>query len=137
ANNNVACRVGLAVLEALTSGDLCAEAARKGERLLARLERMAERHPAVVAAVRGKGLMSAIELRSLDERGAFLSFLTHQGLYPYAVAATIAELASVLVLPTLGAANVLRVSPPLVISDGDLETALDGIESVVAALDRH
>jgi len=137
ANNNVACRVGLAVLEALTGGDLCAEAARKGERLLARLERMAERHPAVVAAVRGKGLMSAIELRSLDERGAFLSFLTHQGLYPYAVAATIAELTSVLVLPTLGGANVLRVSPPLVISDGDLETGLDGIESVVAALDRH
>jgi acetylornithine/succinyldiaminopimelate/putrescine aminotransferase/predicted amino acid dehydrogenase len=137
ANNNVACRVGLAVIEALTSGGLCAEAARKGRRLLTRLARMAEQYPAVVAATRGKGLMSAIELRPTGDRGAFLSFLTHQGLYPYAVAATIAELASVLVLPTLGANGVLRVAPPLVISDDELETAMDGIESVLALLDRN
>jgi acetylornithine/succinyldiaminopimelate/putrescine aminotransferase/predicted amino acid dehydrogenase len=137
ANNNVACRVGLAVVEALTSGGLCAEAARKGQRLLARLEHMAERYPAVVAAIRGKGLMSAIELRTLGERGAFLSFLTHQGLYPYAVAATIAEMAAVLVLPTLGATSVIRVAPPLVISDDELETAMNGIESVLGLLDRN
>jgi acetylornithine/succinyldiaminopimelate/putrescine aminotransferase/predicted amino acid dehydrogenase len=137
ANNNVACRVGLAVLEALTSGGLCAEAARKGERLLGRLRQMAERHPGIVATVRGRGLMSAIELRSLAERGALLSFLTHQGLYPYAVAATIAEIASVLVLPTLGAENVIRVAPPLVISDEQIDAAMDGIESVLDLLDRN
>jgi Aminotransferase class-III len=136
ANNNVACRVGLAVIDALTSGGLCAEAARKGRHLLTRLERMAERYPAVAAAIRGKGLMSAIELRPLGERGAFLSFLAHQGLYPYAIAATIAEMASVLVLPTLGATSVILVAPPLVISDSELETAMNGIESVLGLLDR-
>lgn len=136
ANNNVACRVGLAVLEALTSGGLSDDAARKGERLLARLGQLAQQHPRIVAAVRGRGLMGAIELRPLGEEGAFLSFLTHQGLYAYAVAATVAERASVLVLPTLGTGNVIRVAPPLVISDDELEMAMDGIEAVCSLLDR-
>ncbi len=51
------------------------------------------------------------------------------------MAATIAETASVLVLPTLGDANVLRMTPPLVISDAELELAVDGIASVCARLD--
>ncbi len=136
ANNNVACRVGLAVLDALTRGGLCDDVARKGERLLARLTRLAERYPGIIAGVRGRGLMTAIELRPVgDDEGAFLSFLQHQGLYAYAVAATVAENASVLVLPTLGDGNVIRVAPPLVISDDELDIAVDGIESVCDVLD--
>lgn len=137
ANNNVACRVGLAVLDALTRGGLCDDAARKGARLLARLAQLAERYPKIIAAVRGRGLMTAIELRPPgDDEGAFLSFLKYQSLYAYAVAATVAENASVLILPTLGTSPVLRVAPPLVISDQELDLALDGIESVCDSLDR-
>ncbi|HEV3112376.1 MAG TPA: aminotransferase class III-fold pyridoxal phosphate-dependent enzyme [Candidatus Binataceae bacterium] len=137
ANNNIACRVGLAVLDELTGGGLCRDAARKGKCLAARLERLAGRFPRIVKAVRGRGLMTAIELRPLSDCSAFLSFLTHQGLYSYAVAATIAEMASVLVLPTLGTANVLRVAPPLVITEQQIEAAMDGIETVVSRLDRN
>lgn len=136
ANNNVACRVGLAVLDALTRGGLCEEAARKGEHLRARLTELAARYPRIIAEVRGRGLMSAIELRPLgDDAGAFLSFLKHQGLYAYAVAGAVAEIASVLILPTLGSSNVLRMAPPLVISDEELDVAVDGINSVCALLD--
>ncbi|HEV3255806.1 MAG TPA: aminotransferase class III-fold pyridoxal phosphate-dependent enzyme, partial [Gemmataceae bacterium] len=138
ANNNVACRAGRAVLDALTRGGLCRQAARQGERLLARLVRLAARYPRVIAAVRGRGLMAAIELRPPgDGDGSFLSFLRHHGLYAYAVASTLAETASVLVLPTLGEANVLRLTPPLVISDQELDLALDGIERVCGQLDRN
>ena len=137
ANNNVACRVGLAVLDALTEEGFCDEVARKGERLLARLNALAARYPRIIASVRGRGLLSAVELRPVpDDEGAFLSFLKHQGLYAYAVAATIAELASVLVLPALGDAGVIRIVPPLVIADADLELGLDGIERVCALLNR-
>jgi acetylornithine/succinyldiaminopimelate/putrescine aminotransferase/predicted amino acid dehydrogenase len=138
ANNNVACRVGLAVLDTLARRGLCEEAARKGERLLARLRRLAHRYPRIIADVRGRGLLTAIELRPLgDVEGAFLSYLDHQGLYAYAVAATVAENASVLVQPALGGSNALRVTPPLVISDRELDHALDGIEAVCDALDRN
>lgn len=134
ANNNVACRVGLTVLDVLTSG-LCEEVRHKGEYLLGRLRRMADRYPRVIAEVRGRGLMTAIELRTLGEvEGAFLSYLDHQGLYAYAVAATVAEDASVLVLPTLGSGSVIRVTPPLIITRAELDRAVDGIEAVCDAL---
>jgi acetylornithine/succinyldiaminopimelate/putrescine aminotransferase/predicted amino acid dehydrogenase len=136
ANNNVACRVGRAVLDALTEGGLCREAARKGERLLAGLGHIARRYPRVVAAVRGRGLLCALELRPATD-GAFLSFLHYHGLYAYAVAGVLAEQASVLALPTLGERPVLRVAPPLVITDAELDLALIGIESVCEQLDRN
>jgi len=135
ANNNVACRVGVAVLDALTAGGLCREAMRKGEILLGRLARLAARYPDVIAATRGRGLLTAIELRPPgDDAGAFLSFVHHQGLYAYAVAATIAERASVLVLPALGDSNVIRVMPPLVIGADELDEALEGLDTVCARL---
>jgi acetylornithine/succinyldiaminopimelate/putrescine aminotransferase/predicted amino acid dehydrogenase len=134
ANSNLASRVGLAVLEQLTP-DFCAEVARKGRYVSMRLEAMARRHPRVIAAVRGRGLLSAIELaRGETGEGLFLSYLRHQGLYGFVVASTIAEVASVLVAPTLGDSNVLRFAPPLTITDSELRLALDGIESAVARL---
>jgi acetylornithine/succinyldiaminopimelate/putrescine aminotransferase/predicted amino acid dehydrogenase len=138
ANNNVSCRVGRAVLDALTRGGLCAEAGRKGERLLTRLGQLAERYPRVVAEVRGRGLLCAVELLppSADD-GFFLSFLCRHGLYAYAVAATLAENASVLVLPALGETPVLRLAPPLVITDAELDLACAGMEEVCAHLERN
>jgi acetylornithine/succinyldiaminopimelate/putrescine aminotransferase/predicted amino acid dehydrogenase len=132
ANNNLACRVGLAVLDEL---DTLTETARKGERLLAGLRRIAARYGRAVAEVRGRGLLCALELRPSCE-GLFLSYLAHQGLYAYAVAATLAERCSVLLLPTLGEAPVLRVAPPLIITDEQIDLIVDALESVCAQLDR-
>lgn len=134
ANNNLASRVGLAVLEQLTPA-FCAEVDRKGRYVSTRLEAMARRHPGVIAAVRGRGLLCAIELaRGAKDDGLFVSYLRHQGLYGFVVASTIAEVASVLVAPTLGDGNVLRFAPPLTITDSELQIALDGIESALGHL---
>jgi acetylornithine/succinyldiaminopimelate/putrescine aminotransferase/predicted amino acid dehydrogenase len=138
ANNNVACRVGLAVLEALTAGGLAEAAARKGARLQAGLADLARRYPDTIAAVRGVGLLTAIELRGPDRgAGGVLSFLDHQGLHAYAVAATLAETASVLVLPALGDAHVLRVTPPLVVSDDELDLAVARLGDVCRRLEAN
>ena len=136
ANNNVACAVGLAALGALTSPGFCEAVAEQGAHLLARLERMAERYPRIVADARGRGLLCALELRAPDaDDGYFLSFLHQQGLYAYAVAGVIGELASLLVLPTLGRAPVLRLAPPLTITREQLDWGLDGLESVLELLE--
>src|SRR5262249_23520063 len=136
ANNNIACRVGRAVLAALTTDGFCAEVARKGERLLAGLRRVTERCPGVIAAVRGRGLLAAVELRpgSADD-GIFLSFLSNHGLYAYAVAAALAEETGVLMLPTLGEAPVLRVAPPLVIDDDEIDLAVGALEYICSRLE--
>jgi len=135
ANNNVACKVGLAVLHTLAHDGFCEHVSRLGARLMERLEQMGRRYPQIIAAVRGRGLMSAIELRRpAEQQGTFLSYLANQGIYSYAVAAAIAELGSVLVLPTLGKSDVIRITPPLVITDQELDTALDAIDKVFKAL---
>jgi acetylornithine/succinyldiaminopimelate/putrescine aminotransferase/predicted amino acid dehydrogenase len=138
ANNNIACRVGRVVLDSLTRGGICRAVAQHGEYLCGRLEQLPHKFPRIIAAARCRGLLAAIELRvpSVDE-GYFMSFLAHQNLYAYAVAATVAENASVLILPTLGETPVLRIAPPLVINRTELAQALDGIEAVCAQLSQN
>jgi acetylornithine/succinyldiaminopimelate/putrescine aminotransferase/predicted amino acid dehydrogenase len=135
ANNNVGCRVGLAVLGELQA--LSPLVAQKGLRLQAGLAELAARFPTVIAAVRGQGLLGGIELRPVHpDAGMLLSYLQHQGLYAYAVASTIAEMAGVLVLPTLSESNVLRVAPPLTITAAEIDEALAGIAEVCEQLAR-
>jgi predicted amino acid dehydrogenase len=138
ANNNVACAVGRAVLRALVDGDLPAQAQRRGERLGAGLRRLRARYPRVVADVRGRGLLWALELAPADDRQSLmLGYLQHHGLYAYAAAGVLAARSAVLVLPTLGTTNVLRVAPPLVVSDEQIDLILDGLESLCAQLARN
>lgn len=137
ANHNLACRVGLAVLRELTDGGLIAEAARKGAILQARLRDLAAQHPGVVAEVRGKGLLAALELKPPpDGSGFFLSYFRYQGLYAYAAAQALAERHGVLVLPSLGSGEVLRLSPPLTISEAEIDQALDALDSICTLLAR-
>src|SRR5262249_41060135 len=52
------------------------------------------------------------------------------------VAAMIAERSGVLVLPTMGESNVLRLAPPLVVSDAEIARALAALDDVCALLER-
>jgi acetylornithine/succinyldiaminopimelate/putrescine aminotransferase/predicted amino acid dehydrogenase len=138
ANNNVACKVGLAVLHELTQGGVCANAAERGQHLQARLERMARLFPRTIKDARGRGLLGALELRPINANESyFTAFLSGQGLYAYAVAGVVAELASVLILPTLGKRPVLRIAPPLTISGHDLDSGMDALEAVFAQFERN
>ena len=138
ANNNIACKVGLAVLHELTQGGLCEAAAERGEHLYARLERMAKFFPRMIRAVRGRGLLCALELRPVGaDQSYILSFLHNQALYAYAIAGVLAESASVLVLPTLGKRPVLRFAPPLTISEQELDEGMDALEEIFADLEKN
>ncbi len=137
ANNNLACRAGLAVLETLTTEGFCDAVKTKGELLLAGLHAMAERYPTIVAEVRGRGLLTALELRPpAQDAGMLLSYLYHQRLYAYGFASTLAERESVLVLPTLGDSNVIRIAPPLTISHAQIKTALAALDAVLGLFAR-
>jgi acetylornithine/succinyldiaminopimelate/putrescine aminotransferase/predicted amino acid dehydrogenase len=136
ANNDAACRVGLAVLDALE--DLGDAVARRGERLLDRLRALQLRHPRVLADTRGRGLLAAVELCALDaEAGSFLGYFDHQGLLAYAAAAAMAERSGVLVLPSLGDGRVLRFAPPLIVGDEDIDRAVDALADLCVLLERR
>jgi len=116
--NPLACAAGLAVLEILnhrdtenTENDLIARARMCGEQVMAHLrERLPEK---AVREVRGRGLMIGIELRG--KVAPVLKMLQARGL---------------LALPA--GPGVLRLLPPLVISDDDMWQAVTIIEETLS-----
>ncbi len=114
--NPLACAAALGAIEEMESLDLVARAREVEARVRARLEKIAAEHP-VVAEVRGRGAMLAIELcrpGTLEPdaaRAAAVSAYCHrQGVVT-------------LTCGTWG--NVFRFLPPLSISDALLEEAFD------------
>ena len=99
--NPLACAAALANINVLIEERLPERAARMGERLLAGLRRACVGHDAIVVDVRGKGLMLALEFVN-DELGFALGKLMLER--------------GVLVSGTLVNARVIRVEPPLTIT---------------------
>ncbi len=108
--NPLACAVGREVIAMLRTGEYQTRAAALGDLMHARLSALPE---SVVSAVRGRGLWAGIEFTSLPGR-------------------TVCErLAARGVLAKETHGNVIRLAPPLVISEDDLSWGLDRIEEAV------
>ena len=123
--NAVACAAAVATLDVIESEGLLANAARQGERLLAGLRQAAEGH-GCVAEVRGRGLMIGIELAQgpeLTPRPDLAKGILHEAFDRK------------LLLLTCGTyGQVVRVIPPLVTTDDELETAIGVISESLAAV---
>ena len=123
--NPVACAAALGAMETMVAEDLPGRARRIGEIMLPRLRKLAETHP-VIADVRGRGAMLAIEL------------VRPGGIAPDPAAASkVAKAchAAGLVVLTCGTyGNVLRFLPPLVIGEHLLEEGLSILEDAFGGL---
>jgi len=108
--NPLACAVGREVIAMLRTGEYQARAAVLGDLMHARLAALPE---SVVSMVRGRGLWAGIEFTSLPGREV-CERLAARG---------------VLAKETHG--NVIRLAPPLVISEEDLSWGLDRISEAV------
>jgi 4-aminobutyrate aminotransferase/(S)-3-amino-2-methylpropionate transaminase len=122
--NPVACAAGLGAIEEMRSHDLPGRARELGAVLSRRLQALAEDHP-VVADVRGRGAMMAVEL---CEPGT----TTPDAARTAAVSAA-CHRAGVVTLTCGTWGNVIRFLPPLAISDALLEEALDVVAEAFAA----
>jgi 2,2-dialkylglycine decarboxylase (pyruvate) len=122
----------LAVVEIVREDDLPARAARAGERLRGHLDELAARHD-VVGDVRGMGLLYGLELvedrdtrRPAEAMGlALTEECERRGLSVNLVRGG-----------TGGAANCLRMAPPLTISDDEIDLAAEILDTSLAALPR-
>jgi len=108
--NPLACAVGREVVAMLRTGEYQARARALGEHLHARLAALPS---SVVTSVRGRGLWAGLEFASLPGREV-CERLAARG---------------VLAKETHG--NVIRLAPPLIISEEDLDWGLDRIEDAV------
>ena len=123
--NAVACAAAVATLDVIEGEGLLANAARQGDRLLAGIrEVMAGR--ATVAEVRGRGLMIGIEFAdpdSLTPRPDLAKGLLHEAFERK------------LLLLTCGIyGQVVRVIPPLVTTDAEVDLAVRMIGESLAAI---
>lgn len=120
--NPTACAAGLAMLEILRRDDLAGRAERLGAKALARLRGLAEHFP-IIGEVRGLGLSLAVELvrdrttkeKASDEADAVLYACLERGL-----------------AFKTSHGNVLTLTPPLTISETDLDRALDILQHALA-----
>jgi 4-aminobutyrate aminotransferase/(S)-3-amino-2-methylpropionate transaminase len=124
--NPVACASALAAIDVLEQEGLVARAEAIGRRIRERFDRLAAECP-LVGDVRGLGAMLAIELSHDRQPGR-----------PAADAAAAVVLRCrqdrVLVLTAGPHGNVIRMLPPLVITDAELDRGLGAIETAVRAV---
>lgn len=122
--NPVATVGARAVLDYVADHDLQANAAKQGARLKAGLRAVADRHP-IVGDLRGKGLMIGIEL------------VTPGGNAPSVALATrvLEETRERGLLVGKGGLhnNVIRLAPPMTLTDDEVEEALAILEAAIAA----
>jgi 4-aminobutyrate aminotransferase len=114
--NPVACAAALATID-LLEGGLIANARARGEQALAGLRPLVDRHPALVREVRGRGLMLGVEFDTAEHAEEVQWAAFQRGL---------------LVLEC-GKSSV-RMAPALVVSEGEMATALRIFGESVAAI---
>jgi len=122
--NPLACAAAIATIETIRNEGLLPRSRVLEERAMTRLRAMSERYPRI-ADVRGLGLMIGVELATTDgtpdtegcER--LMAWCLSQGL---------------IIINCGPDRNVIRLIPPLTISDSELDQGLDIIEAGVAAL---
>ncbi len=126
--NPVSCAIGLAVLDVIEEEGLQAHAAAMGARLMNGMRSLAERHEAI-GDVRGQGLFIGAEL--VSDRAARTPD-----------AATADHVIDAMkdrgfLLSTDGPDhNVLKIKPPLVLDDGDVDGTVAALDEVLGQLEK-
>lgn len=115
--NPLAMAAGMAVLDAVTEDGFLADVRAKGERLRSRLEQFIGNYPDLFEGVRGKGLMLGIRMKV--EPRPFMQHLrdNHR------------------LLTVAAGDRTLRVLPPLVIGDAEIDEFFDKLSAGAASFD--
>ena len=112
--NPLACSAALAVVTTLEAEDLVDRAATVGTYLMKKLQELARRH-SLIREVRGRGLMVAVELAT--EAAPVVDACRQRGLLVNAVTPT-----------------ALRLVPPLIITQADVDEAVDILDAALGAM---
>ena len=109
--NPISCAAGTAALKALTEDGLIENSEKMGKMFREGLEKLKEKHT-MIREIRGKGLMIGIEMKF--EVRDILMGLIKEG-----------------VLMLYSGRNILRILPPLVISEEDVTKVLHALDSIL------
>lgn len=132
--NTLAAAAAIAAMEELVEGRLDQAAEEKGEYLLNNLRTLQQRYP-IIKEVRGQGLMIGIEF---VEAEGVLDTLTggrlNQVSKEYLGAMVAGELLNkhrVITAYTLNNPNVIRMEPPLIVTQAEMDRVLNGLDDIL------
>ncbi|OLD21137.1 MAG: aspartate aminotransferase family protein, partial [Thaumarchaeota archaeon 13_1_40CM_2_39_13_1] len=110
--NPLSCAAGTATIQALTEDGLVESATKMGKIFLEGLERLKEKHR-IIREIRGKGLMIGVEMK-FDVKNILFDGIANNLLLLYS------------------GKNILRLLPPLVISESDINKALETLDVILS-----
>jgi len=113
--NPLAMAAGSAVMEAVANEEFLGDVRDKGERIRTRLEQFIGNYPDLFELVRGKGLMLGIKMR-VESRPFFVHLRDQHNL-----------------LTVAAGDNTLRLLPPLVIGDAEIDEFFDKLSAGAAS----
>ncbi|WP_406222953.1 aminotransferase class III-fold pyridoxal phosphate-dependent enzyme [Streptomyces canus] len=134
-------RVGVGAVDLLTADDqaLVRQVAQRGDHLLAGLREVASRHPKLVADVRGQGLLLGVQLSDDPDlhaqQGLFRSLADQEGLAGF-LCGYLLRNEGIRLAPAYFANSVLRVEPPLNVSEADCDTLLGALDRGLDVIER-
>ena len=124
--NPVSCAIGMAVMDCIEQDGLMARAEQLGGRFMQGLVELQDRHP-IIGDVRGRGLFLGFELVSdlstlepaTEEAGQLVNEMRRRGV----------------LLSTDGPHhNVIKIKPPMVLNEEDIDTTLEHLDEVLTSL---
>jgi putrescine aminotransferase len=115
--NEIACAAALAAMDVLVEEDLVENARARGEQLISGAQALARKYPTVVKDVRGLGLLVGVELTSEGYGGWIIPEMVKRG---------------VTAAWTLNMQRVIRLEPPLVVTQSEVARALEALEAGLA-----
>lgn len=117
--NPLACTAASACIEVLMEEHLPARAAVMGNYFMRRLNELKKAYPKHIFDVRGRGLLIGLEFQSEALRWQVQTELFHRG---------------VLVAATMNANRTIRIEPPLIITESQINFMIDTLESILAEI---
>jgi acetylornithine/N-succinyldiaminopimelate aminotransferase len=112
--NLLACAASLATLDVIEKEGLVARAGQVGARLQASLEALVKAHPDAVVAARGEGLLRGVQTAPGVDTVAVVAACRARG-----------------VLLSVAGGNVIRFSPPLIVSEAQLDEGIEALGQVL------
>jgi len=115
--NPLSCAAGIGAIDALTEDKLVENADKNGKIFREGLERLKEKHK-IIREIRGKGLMIGVEIK-FEVKDILFDGIANNLLLLYS------------------GKNILRLLPPLVISESDIDKALETLDMILTKEERR
>lgn len=128
---------GLETLKIIESEELCHKAAETGRHLAVKLQLLAEKHD-IIKDIRVCGLLAGIEFRQPDALILKpLPNIIKDALYAYVISAVLLRDHALVLQPCSLSGNVLRIEPPLSISEDEIDLLIRALDAVLESIPSH